>query len=75
MMGILVRKEEFMWVVLYALIVLDGVILFILLVWGLLMLFGYAYVTGYYIFNLIIGLLIAVVILFSAFILYINLTK
>ena len=69
------RKEEFMWVLLYALIVLDGVILFILLIWGLLMLFGYAYVTGYYIFNLIIGLLIAVVILFSAFILYINLTK
>ena len=61
--------------ILYVLIVLDGVILFILLVWGLLMLFGYAYVTGYYIFNLIIGLLIAVVILFSAFILYINLTK
>ena len=69
------RKEEFMWVLLYALIVLDGVILFILLIWGLLMLFGYAYVTGYYIFNLIIGLLIAVVILFLAFILYINLTK
>ena len=75
MMDILVRKEEFMWVLLYALIVLDGVILFILLIWGLLMLFGYAYVTGYYIFNLIIGLLIAVVILFLAFILYINLTK